>query len=266
MISEDYLDVNRKLWDEKTIHHLDTVFYDVKGFLSGKTALKHIELAELGSVEGKSLLHLQCHFGLDTLSWARLGADVTGIDLSPKAIDEARKLAHATGLGERAQFVCSDVYSLPENLSGKYDIVFTSYGTIGWLPDLDRWAKVVAHFLKPGGIFYMVDFHPFIWMYNPQMTEVEYSYFNTGPIEEVNAGTYADKDAPMEMKEYGWNHPTSELLTALLHNGLKIESFHEFPFSTWNCFLNMQQVGEEKFVFPHLGDKIPYMFSLRASR
>jgi 2-polyprenyl-3-methyl-5-hydroxy-6-metoxy-1,4-benzoquinol methylase len=138
----DYtIEANKKHWDELVEIHFSDSDYDVRGFLDGKNALKELELKELGDVNGKSMLHLQCHFGMDTLSWARLGANVTGIDFSEKAIVKARQLAKEISVN--AKFITSDIYSLIENMGDeKFDIVFTSYGVLYWLPDLVAWSKV----------------------------------------------------------------------------------------------------------------------------
>ena len=159
----DYFNINKSLWNGKTAIHVKSDFYDVESFKKGKSSLNFIELEALGDVKGKSILHLQCHFGLDTLSWARLGANVTGVDFSDKAIDYARSLNSELGLN--AKFILSNVYDLKNNLDEKFDIVFTSYGTIGRLPDLNRWADVVSHFLKPGGTFFMVEFRNVVLQY-----------------------------------------------------------------------------------------------------
>ena len=141
---DERMEANRKHWDESVRVHVASKTYDVERFLSArKGRLKPIELEELGDVRGRSLLHLQCHFGLDTLSWAMEGANVTGIDFSEPAVKEARRLAGETGLD--ARFVVSNVYELPENLDGEFDFVFTSYGALNWLPDMTKWAEVVAH-------------------------------------------------------------------------------------------------------------------------
>ena len=261
----DYFKANQTLWDTKTPVHIESEFYDVPGFLAGNSTLREVELNEIGEVSGKTLLHLQCHFGLDTLSWAREGAIVTGVDFSGKAISQAKELASQSNI--EAEFIQANVYDLPDIiLNQKYDIVFTSYGTIGWLPDLDKWASIVNHFLAPGGIFYIVEFHPFIWMYDYDLKHIEYSYFNAGVIAEENDGTYADRNAPIKLAEYGWNHPSSEVINALINQDLEIQHFNEFPFSTWNCFKNLEEIGKHKYVFKHLGQKIPYMFSIKAKK
>ena len=155
-----YMRSNLEHWNKLTPIHERSKFYDVESFKSGKSTLKSIELEELGDVSGRSLLHLQCHFGLDTMSWARLGARVTGVDFSDRAISLAQELSKELGI--EADFVCSDVYDLRSILDKQFDIVFTSYGILCWLPDLRRWAEVIAHFLRPGGTFYMVEGHPFV--------------------------------------------------------------------------------------------------------
>ena len=146
MSEADYFAMNRSAWDQRAQVHFGSKFYNVAGFLAGETSLREIERAELTDVAGKRLLHLQCHFGLDTLSWARQGAVCTGVDISSVAIQKARELAAQTRLN--TEFVCSDVYGFERTHSEPYDIVFTSYGAICWLPDLTRWAQVVANMSK----------------------------------------------------------------------------------------------------------------------
>ena len=158
---QTFFESNRESWNKRTAVHKDSAFYDLDAFKKGRSSLNAIELEGLGDVSGRSLLHLQCHFGMDTLSWQRLGAQCVGVDLSDEAIKLAREIN--TELGLDARFVCCNVYDLPEHLDGSFDIVFTSYGTIGWLPDLDKWAAVVARYLTPGGVFYIADFHPVLW-------------------------------------------------------------------------------------------------------
>src|SRR5437868_117554 len=143
MLSENnYLNINRESWNKRTEVHVGSEFYDLEGFLNGNTSLNSIELGLLGNIKGKSILHLQCHFGQDTISLARLGADVTGVDLSDRSIEKAVEIAAQTNSG--ATFICCDIYDLPRHLDKKFDIVFTSYGTIIWLPDLDKWAKLIS--------------------------------------------------------------------------------------------------------------------------
>ncbi|GGK57680.1 class I SAM-dependent methyltransferase [Rufibacter glacialis] len=257
----DYIEVNRHAWNLRTGVHKDSAFYDLKSFKEGKNSLNALELEALGEVRGKKLLHLQCHFGQDTLSWARLGAKVTGVDLSDEAIALARQLNQELGLD--AEFVCCNVYDLPQHLEGQFDVVFTSYGVIGWLPDLERWAQVVTHFLKPGGTFFLAEFHPVVWMFTPDFSRVAYSYFNNGgPIIEGSSGTYTDREAPIKYTEYSWNHGLSEVLGALLRQNLQLQAFQELPYSYYNCFENLQQGADGHWRIIGLEEKLPLMYSL----
>ncbi len=175
ILMEQYFEANRQIWNLRTEVHKTSAFYDVEGWKKGKTSLNDIELREVGDVTGKKLLHLQCHFGQDTLSWARLGARVTGCDLSDNAIAYARQLAREAGL--KARFVRCNVYDLSRYLGGKYDIVFASYGVVGWLPDLEPWAAVIARFVKKGGFFYLAEFHPVVWMLDEKMEFIKFFLF-----------------------------------------------------------------------------------------
>lgn len=264
METNNYLEINKKTWNEKTEVHVDSAFYDNENFINGKSSLNTIELELLGDILGKKILHLQCHFGQDTLSMARMEAIVTGVDLSNKAIETAQELNNKLNLN--AQFICSDIYNLPNNLTGEFDIVFTSYGTIGWLPDLDKWAKVITHFLKPNGKFIMADFHPVVWMYDNDFKDVFYSYFNIEPIIEEETGTYGDRNAAIETKTITWNHPTSEVLNSLIQNGLQINSFNEYDYSPYNCFNETEEFEPGKFRIKHFGNKIPMVFSIEATK
>lgn len=264
--SDKYFKTNKILWNERVAVHEASKFYNVEGFKAGETSLKGVELAEVGEVKGKKLLHLQCHFGMDTLSWARLGAEATGVDFSDNAIELARQLSDELNIP--ARFVCANIYDLPQHLHEKaaFDIVFTSYGTIGWLPDLDKWAAVVAHFLKPGGIFYIVDFHPVMWMFNGSFTHVSYSYFNEGVIAEQVQGTYADRNALLEHTEYGWNHSLGEIINALLNQGLQLQFLNEFPFSPFNILQDMKQDKDGNWHLRRQNDRIPLLFSIKATK
>lgn len=251
---------NKAAWNERTHLHLASEFYDMPAFLAGKNALQSIELELLGDVQDKSILHLQCHFGQDTLSLARMGAHVTGVDLSDRAIAEAEKLAEELALP--ARFICCNLYDLPDHLDEQFDVVFTSYGTIGWLPDLDRWAAVVQRFLKPGGRFVFVEFHPVVWMFDDDFSQVKYRYFNSGPIIETVEGTYADREAPVNLESIGWNHDLGEVLGSLLAQKLEIVHFQEYDYSPYHSFSHMEKIGENQYRIKHLGDKIPLVYSL----
>lgn len=258
----DYLSTNKELWNKRTGVHVGSDFYDLPGFLNGKNSLKEIELRLLESVQDKEILHLQCHFGQDTLSLARMGATVTGVDLSDAAITLANELATQSGLDKKARFVCCDLYNAPNHLEGTFDTVFTSYGTVGWLPDLDKWAAVVNHFLKPGGSFVMADFHPVIWMFDDNIKEIIYSYFNTQTIVEETTGTYTDGGSNIRHTSYSWNHPLSEIVTALTAQGLQLQVFQEFDYSPYSCFSNTIE-KDGRFYIRGMEGKLPMVYAFK---
>ena len=263
----EHFQANQKLWDAWTQEHEKSAFYDVAGFKAGKDRLRSVELDELSPViVGKSLLHLQCHFGLDTLAWARRGATVTGVDFSPQSIDLARSLSHELSIP--AEFVCSDVYHLPQVLTGQFDIVFTSYGVLHWLDDLRRWAEVIAHFLKPGGIFYIVEDHPTMRMFSSQdETKMELAnpyFFSPTPDPVETQGSYASPDNADSYQFYLWNHSLGEVITSLISAGLHIEYLHEFPYAARAKFPMMEKGVDGWWRLPPQYIQIPFLFSLRA--
>lgn len=258
-----YFEANKKLWDAKTPIHFKSHLYGLEDFKEGASSLRHIEEEELGGISGKSILHLMCHFGMDTMSFTRKGGEATGIDISEEAINTASKLAKDLNLDTK--FIQSNVYNIEDHLHERFDIVFTSYGVVTWLPDLDRWVKIIKKFLKDDGFFYMVEFHPFIWMFDEEFRELVYDYFHSpDPYEFETKGTYADSTADINQKEYVWNHSLSDLINAFIDNGFKIEFLHEFPYSTWNCFPDMKNIGKDKWIFENFGERIPYLFSFKA--
>ncbi|NSL89406.1 class I SAM-dependent methyltransferase [Chitinophaga solisilvae] len=259
---QEYIAANREMWNKRTAVHVTSDFYDVPAFLNGRNSLNSIELELLSGVEGKRILHLQCHFGQDTLSLARLGATVTGVDLSDAAIAVANDLTAQLSLQAQARFICCDLYSLPEHLEDRFDIVFTSYGTIGWLPDLDKWAAVVQRYLKPGGSFIMADFHPTLWMFDDDFTTVKYDYFNTAPIVEEATGSYTDRSAELKDTSWSWNHPLSEIISALVTQGLQLQVFREFDYSPYNCFNNtVEQDG--RYYIRGMEGKLPMVYAFK---
>jgi ubiquinone/menaquinone biosynthesis C-methylase UbiE len=260
---QKYIEINRQSWNNRTDTHIQSEFYNQAGFLKGKNSLNDIELNLLGKIKGKSILHLQCHFGQDTISLGRLGADVTGVDLSDKAIDRAKQIAKDTN--SNAKFICCDVYDLPNHLNEKFDVVFTSYGTIGWLPDLDKWAKIISRFLKPNGQFVFVEFHPVVWMFDDNFDKISFRYFNSGAIIETENGTYADKKADITQSYVMWNHGLSEVINSLISNGLEINALDEFDYSPYNCFQNTLEFEPNKFRIEHLKNKIPMVYSVIAT-
>ena len=259
----NYLEVNKSLWNQRTLSHIGSDFYDVEGWLKGRSLMSEIEVEPMGDISGKSILHLQCHFGQDTLTMARKGASVTGVDLSENAIAEAKKLAERAGLEGR--FICCDLYNLPNYLDEQFDIVFSSYGTIGWLPDIQKWASIVAQYLKPGGSFHFAEFHPAIWMYDDALENIAYSYFNKGAIIEAEEGTYADKDADINLDAVTWNHTIGDVVTALLKEGLQITALQEYDKSPFDIFQNTTE--KDGWYYPKgLEGKLPLVYYVEARK
>jgi SAM-dependent methyltransferase len=255
---------NRALWNSLAGIHVASEFYDVEGFVAGRNSLSALERELLGDVNGLKLLHLQCHFGQDTLSLARMGAQVTGLDMSDRSVEEAGRLAERCGLD--AEWVVGNVMELQPGLEGRFDVVFTSYGTIGWLPEVGAWAANINRYLKPGGKFIFVDFHPVVWMFDNSFSTIAYSYFNREPIVEIQQGSYADANAPVSMPAYGWNHALEEVLGALLKEGLVLETFRELDGSPHNCFPNMVQGEDGLFRIAGMEGKLPLVQALRAHK
>jgi SAM-dependent methyltransferase len=267
---------NRRLWDAWTAIHTTGEFYDVQRFRDDPDDLRieSWEREEVGDVTGKSLLHLQCHFGLDTLSWARLGAgQVTGVDFSEPAIAFAKELATETGLADRARFVVSNVYDLPGPLEGEtFDIVYTGRGALGWLPDLRPWAEAVAAFVRPGGIFYLHEGHPVLWAIEEEETRANpvtlaYDYWGGETISFPVEGSYADPTAEVDAEvEHGWNHSLGEVVTLLAEQGLRIELLDEKRVLDWPAPF-LRDLGDGRFGWPE--DQVgtlPLMYSLRARK
>ncbi len=262
---DTYQHANLALWNEWAEINAKSKSYDLPGFLAGRCALKSIELEELGEVAGRSLLHLQCHFGLDTLSWARRGAHVTGVDFSDRAVALAQGIAREAGL--EARFLCSDLYALPDRLAGQFDIVFTSYGVLCWLRDLPRWAEISAHFLKPGGTFYIAEFHPFLYVLDetPGDLRVAHPYFyHPEPTAWAVKGSYADREAKVNQPvDYEWAHSLGEIVSALAAAGLRIEFLHEFA-QCVDQFLPGMEVGPDGWWRLPGQPDLPLTFSLKA--
>ena len=254
----DYLEINKEAWNRRTKTHVVSEFYDVKGFLNGNSSLREIELDEMDDVTGKSLLHLQCHFGLDTLSWARKGAIVTGVDLSPVAIEQANHLKEKTNID--AQFICSDIYEFGERATYEYDIVITTYGVLNWLPCLHKWANVISKSLKPGGTFYMVEFHPIYDLISG------YSYFGSKEGELEEGSSYVEKNSGDTSKMVTWAHPMSEVVNSLIESGIQINRLNEFPFSPYNCFEGLEKKERGRFYLAKTEHETPLVFSIMGTK
>ncbi|MCI0397179.1 MAG: class I SAM-dependent methyltransferase [Chloroflexi bacterium] len=264
---DEYLQANRNLWDEWTTEHEQSPFYDVPAFKAGKDRLRSIELEELGDVRGKRLLHLQCHFGMDTLAWARRGAIATGVDFSERSIALARSLSQELNIP--ADFICSDVENLPAVLFGEFDIVFTSYGVLHWLRDLKQWAEIIAHFLAPGGIFYIVEDHPFMRILGAgSETELKLAnpYFFPGPDKIENVPSYATGGQGDMHTFYIWNHTLGEVINVLIGAGLRIEFLHEFPYAARAKFDGMKKGEDNWWRLTRQDGLIPFLFSLQARK
>lgn len=257
------IEANRKLWNELTSVHLKgSQVYPIEAFKKGKNVLNDIEVEEVGDVAGKSMLHLQCHFGMDTLSWARLGAEVTGVDFSDEAIKAAKNLAAELEIS--AKFILSDIFTLTDKLKGEFDIVFASYGALYWISDIEKWIQIASSYLKKGGFLYIVDGHPFYHWLNRDETQTdlakfEYSYFDR-TAQRYNGGSdYADPSHIQTLPEYGWHFTISDLINSVSNAGLRINKFNEFP------SFKIRKDGE---IWKPIGDNknFPVMFSIKATR
>lgn len=269
-----YFEGNRANWDERVPIHLASRSYDVSGFLRGEKQLTRIEREEMGDVRGKRLLHLQCHFGVDTLGWARLGATVTGLDLSPAAIEAARRLATYAEIPD-TRFVEANVYDAPEALAGEtFDIVYTGIGALNWLPDIRAWARTIAACVAPGGFFYILECHPVLWSLDDTQPEgsfvLRYPYFETVEPGFIagDAQTYTDGPLLTESPvSYEWNHGLGETIDALLQAGLHLDFVHEHHEVPWQALPWMVPGDDPRtWILPEHAELVPLTYSLRASK
>ena len=272
-MNKKYFDANKELWDEFAKMHFETETdgYSVKSFLEGQSTLKEYELKEMGDVSGKSLLHLQCHFGLDTLSWAREGAIVTGIDISSEGIRLAKLLAKQANL--KGTFIETNLYDVPKVVTEQFDIVYTSIGVLCWLNDLKEWGRIIADRLKPGGFFYIAEIHPFSSIFDNETKDIKelqvfYNYFHDPkPMEFVADGSYASEDQKIEpKKEYEWFHSISDIVNALIEAGLKIEFLNEYPFTVWKQFPFTERGTDGYYRLTNQKAEIPLLFTLKATK
>ncbi len=267
-MSTSWHQANLSNWNNRAALHIRdaTGFYNVDRFLAGEDTLCPIGSAEIGDVKGKTLLHLQCHFGLDTLSLARRGAVVTGLDFSPVAIEGARDLARKANV--LATFVEADVYDARKVIEGTFDRVYSTWGTICWLPDVKRWAKVVSDMLSPGGTFYFLDSHPSAQVLDQHNGRLEPTYGWRTPKEKPDmfeeSHSYTGDAHDETVKLYNWIHPLSEIIGGLLEAGLQLEFLHEHEYLPYKLFPMMVPVGNGMFRLPDGSVPIPLSFSLRA--
>jgi SAM-dependent methyltransferase len=263
---------NQALWDELTEVNAQSEMYKLEKFLRDPGAraarLGHLELAELGPVAGKSLLHLQCHFGMDTLALEHLGAQTTGVDFSEKAIALAENIRDQ--IGGKARFLCCNLYDLPAHLEGGFNIVFTSNGVLCWLPDLAEWGRIIARYLKPGGTFYLLEYHPFANIFenakNSSELTVTYPYFDKKAVRFDNDTAYADPGHTLQNPSHEWFYSLSEVVNSLINAGLEIEFIHEFPFCNYAKFPCMRKNDAGWWVLEGKYAEIPLMFSIRAKQ
>jgi SAM-dependent methyltransferase len=259
------------MWDERVPVHVASRFYDVQGWLRDGRGPRPYEARALGDVSGCTLVHLQCHFGLDTLAWARVGARVTGVDFSGPALEAARSIAQRAGLADRARFVCSDVYDASDALDGeRFDVVYVSLGALSWLPSVDRWAAVVAALLRPGGRLFVHEVHPLADALGESELVVEHSYFEEPePVVETSAETYTDNDGAVPLSDapsYTWNHSLGEIVTALIDHGLVLEWLREHDWTAFERFPWLIRQGDQHWALPPDRPRVPLSFSLLARR
>lgn len=266
-----YSKTNQEHWDAAATIHENSPkgYYDIEGFKNGGLSLKRTHIDELGDVRGKKILHLLCHIGLDTLSLAKLGAKVVGVDISPKSIEIAKKLASESNLS--ATFICSNVYEVTKLLDDKFDIVFASHGVICWLEDIKEFMRIAEGYLKPKGYFYMMDGHPISMIMTNELDGKDlkvarpYYRYSNEPIHCEPSEDYANKEVLVDAPTYEWQHSLSDIINAVCSSNMRLEYLHEFPFCDDNYYINMEKDSEGWWRFKS-GDMIPLMFSLKATK
>jgi SAM-dependent methyltransferase len=263
---DNWLEANRANWDDRVGIHVASRFYDVEGWLRDEPGPTPFERRALGNVEGLSLVHLQCHFGMDTLRWARVGATVTGVDFSTAAITEATHLAERAHLDDRSRFVRASVYDAPEALAGEqFDVVYVSLGSLCWLPSIERWARSVARLLRPGGRLYLHDVHPLSNSLDDGGERFSFGYFEAvEPLVFDSTETYTDGDGIASTTTYEWNHSLAELFGALRSNGVVVDAFDELDWTVWPQFPWLEESEKGTWTIPTDRTRIPLAFTLVA--
>ena len=268
---DEHREANRTNWDDRVPAHLASEFYGVDDFIAGTRNLTQavdFDCAQLGDVRGRSLLHVQCHIGLDTLSWARLGASVTGVDFSERSIEAARDISRRSGVPGR--FVLADVHEAPEVLAETFDIVYASEGVLCWLPSVAAWARVVRRFTRPGGTFYIRDGHPVAHTLDLQRSDGQLvmvdPYFEGEAIRYEEPGTYTEAGVEIDHTvTYEWNHSLGEIVSALADEGFRVESLREYPFSGYQAQPEMVQGDDGWWRLPDRPERLPLLFGLKAT-
>lgn len=265
---EDPIAVNRAKWDDYAELHPETEYYDVPGFLAddARSTLRPPEREILGDLAGQTLVHLQCHIGLDTLSWARAGASVVGVDFSERAVAAARDIRDEAGLTADAEFVQCEVTDAPAVLDREFDVVFASYGVLCWIPDVEAWAAAAADLCRPGGTVFLADGHPVMELFDETLAlREDASYFRDEPIRYEEEGSYADWDASVEhAAAYEWQHGLGEIVTAFADAGLRVETLREYPATDLEWFEGMEETDEGQYRIP--GDPLPLVYALEAGK
>jgi SAM-dependent methyltransferase len=270
MAADRFRSANRHYWEGKAAFNVAT--WELETFIADPARLTMMVAADreaTGDVRGRSLLHLQCHFGMDTLAWARLGAVVTGVDFPPNAITAARELAARTGLG--ARFVEADVYATPDLLPETFDIVYTGGGALCWLPDIRTWAQVVARMLRPGGVFYIREAHPVLWSLEDEREDAELviarPYFEVEQPKRWDAEPVWDADVPeVTPTHYEWSHGLGEIISALIESGLVIETLREHQTCLWRALPFMVEGEDGWWRLPERPERLPLMYEIRARK
>jgi SAM-dependent methyltransferase len=260
-----WLDANRMNWNDRVAVHVTSAFYGVSDWLRDTPGPDPTEASLVGDVAGRDLVHLQCHFGMGTLEWARAGATVTGVDFSETAIAEAESLAERAGLAQTSTFVVSDVVGAPAALSRRYDVVYVSLGSLCWLPRIEEWAEVVAALLAPGGTLLVHDVHPLAFSLDDDGVHVAYSYFEeVAPVVDDTPTTYTDGATLAHTTTYEWNHSIGEIVSALAGRGLMVTHLAE---NDWTRFQNFEDLVEGPrgiFRAPEGAPRRPLSFTLCA--
>ena len=263
-----YIAANRVNWDDRVPIHVASRFYDVEGFVATPRGPRDWEQPALGPVEGLDVVHLQCHFGLDTLALAHAGAHIVGVDFSRAAIATATQLAERTGLGDRARFVEADVRDAARVLApATFDLVYVTLGSLCWLPSIEQWAQQVAALLRSGGRLYLHDVHPLAWALADHDLSIEHTYFeDPEPVAHDDTSTYTDSDKPIaHTRIYEWNHSIGEIITAAIDNGLRVDSLHEHDWTTFQQFAWLEPASDGRHHIPTGRPRVPLTFTLTAT-
>jgi SAM-dependent methyltransferase len=274
MAEPEWHHANRANWDERVGVHLGPRGYDLSDLRAGRGKLNAIEEGELPPVKGKRVLHLQCHFGRDSLILAQRGAEVVGLDFSAPAIEAAQRLANGLGLAGRASFVHADLYDTVKATPSPYgfDLVFVTWGAICWLPDIIRWAQIVATMLRPGGSLYLADGHPAAHVFDDETASADgmpgwfAPYFSREPVVDTDPGDYVDLEARLaNATTYNWIHPLGHVVTSLIASGMTLDWLREHDAVTWRMFRILVEDAAGLYRWP---DKpwLPLAFSLSATR